>query len=360
MRIFSSTFEEVMNPKLHKLLDLYEYYANFASAWLKKNSEGGVEVDRCAEDKEVGIELLNLIPEDERWHIIGALLWQHMSRFMKHKLNSLAIFDESYSSGFSLGKLSCDPCSLDFGSDSKNIRLRENIRSASWVLAKLLKIALEHISSYHVKQLGLFLQQKVDNGFDPPTLRWLEEYRLSPRTPHEHVSQAEHIPNRKSQLSASDILWNMCADPTMILESFSLEKVNWSSYFNFKPRKGWGELYKDVREEHESEDSPNREGKVSNGSSGGEAGSPSRSVFQNGHTSLSSLQKGTRTEKEVTPFQDPKEIYKRNGELLEALCVNSINQRQAAVASNRKVSSHVPVLFSIIIRCDFLILKSSY
>ncbi|KAK9035763.1 hypothetical protein V6N11_077793 [Hibiscus sabdariffa] len=376
MRIFSSIFEEVMTPKLLTLLDLYEYYANFAYAWLQKNSEGlvlmmqpliitytnghtpyevdmlalkeilnrvsdtvtdvlvgGVEVDRCGEDKEVG-ELLNLIPEDERWRIIGAFLWQHMSRFMKHKLNSLAIFDESYSSVFSLGKLSCDPCSLDFGSDSKNIR--ENIRSASWMLAKLLKIAIEHVSSYHVKQLGLFLQQKIDNGFDPPTLGWLEEYRSTSRTLHQPLDQAKDITNSKNQLSAFDILWNMCADPTLILESFAQEKVNWSSYFNFKPCKGWDELYKDIRGEHQSEDPPNREGKISNSSSGGEAGSPSRSVFQNGHNFRSSLQKRTSTEKEVTPFRNPKEIYKRNGELLEALCVNSINQRQAAVASNRK------------------------
>ncbi|KAB2056480.1 hypothetical protein ES319_A11G105200v1 [Gossypium barbadense] len=376
MRIFSGIFKEVMAPKLLTLLDLYEFYANFASAWLQKNSEGlvlmmqplivtytsghtpyevdmmalketlnqvpdtvtdvlidGLEVDKCAEEKQVG-ELLNLIPEDERWHIIGAFVWQHMSRFMKHKLNSLAISDDSFLSGFSNDKLSsCAPLSLDVGLGNRSIR--ENIRSASWILANLPKIALEHISSHHVKQLGLFLQQKIDNGFNPPTLGWLAEYRLSSRTLHQHLGQTKDT-NSTNQLSASDILWKMCADPTMISESFAQEKVNWSSFLNFKPCRGWDDLYKDIRRENESDESQNHEGKISNSSSGGEAGSPSGSVLRNGHAFLSSWQKGTSTEKEVIHFQNPKEIYKRNGELLEALCVNSINQRQAALASNRK------------------------
>ncbi|XWS46253.1 hypothetical protein CRYUN_Cryun14cG0048700 [Craigia yunnanensis] len=384
MRIFSGIFKEVVTPKLPTLLDLYEYYAHFASAWLQKNSEGlvrmmqpllitytnghtpyevdmltlkktfhqvpdtvthntltddligGLEVDRCVEDKQVG-ELLHSIPEDERWHIIGAFLWQHMSRFMKHKLNSLAIFHDGYPSDFSHGKLSsCAPGSLDFESDRESIR--EKIASPPWILAKLLKVALEHISSYHVKQHGLFLQQKIDNGFHLPTLVWLEESRLSSRAVHQHPGQGivgEDITNNTNQLYAFDILWNMCADPTVILECFVQEKINWSSYFHFKPFKGWGEVYKDIAGEHESDESHNPEGKISNCSSGGEAGSPSRSVFRNRHTFLSSWQKDTNMEK-VTPFQNPKEIYKRNGELLEALCVNSINQRQAALASNRK------------------------
>ncbi|XP_022770599.1 uncharacterized protein LOC111313959 isoform X2 [Durio zibethinus] len=382
MRIFSGIFKGVVTQELLTLLDLYEYYAHFASAWLQKNSEGlvlmvqpllitytnghtpyevdmsalkkmshqvldtvthktltddligGLEVDRCAEDKQVA-ELLHSIPEDERWHIIGAFLWQHMSRFMKHKLNSLAISDDSYPSGFSHDKLSsCAAGSLDFESDSKSIR--EKIKSSSWILAKLLKIALEHISSYHVKQLGLFLQQKIDNGFHLPTHVWLEEFRLSSRATHQPLTQGKDITNSTNQLSGFDILWNMCADPIMITESFAQEKINWSSYFHFKPSQGWGELYKDITGEPESDESHNPEGRTSNSSFSGEAGSPSRSMFRNGHTFLSSWQKDTIMEKEVTPFQNPKEIYKRNGELLEALCVNSIDQRQAALASNRK------------------------
>ncbi|XVF33142.1 hypothetical protein REPUB_Repub17cG0142900 [Reevesia pubescens] len=388
MRIFSGIFKEVVTPEVLTLLDLYEYYAHFASAWLHKNSEdlvlmmqpllitftnghtpyevdmsalkkmslqvpdtvthktltddliGGLEVDRCAEDKQVG-ELLHSIPEDERWHIIGVFLWQHMSRFMKHKLDSLSISDDNNPSGFSHGKLSsCAPGSFDLESDSKSIR--EKIRSLSWILAKLLKIALEHISSYHVKQLGLFLQQKVDNGFHLPTLVWLEESRLSSRAPDQHLAQGKDITNNTNQLSAFDILWNMCADPSIISESFAQERINWSRYFHFKPSKGWGEVYEDITGVHESDESHNHEGRISNSSSGGEAGSLSSSVFRNGHTFLSSWQKDKNMEKEVTPFQNPKEIYKRNGELLEilcfaqALCVNSIDQRQAALASNRK------------------------
>ncbi|OMO64215.1 hypothetical protein CCACVL1_21938 [Corchorus capsularis] len=386
MRNFSGIFTEVISSKLLTLLDLYEYYAHFASAWLQKNSEGlvlmmqpllitytnghtpyevdmstlkkmsyrvadeitwktltdnligGLEVARCAESKQAG-ELLHSIPEDERWHIIGTFLWQHMSRFMKHKLDSIAtVLDDSCPSGFPYGKLSSSaPGSVDFESDSQSIR--ENTRPLSWILAKLLKVALKHISSYHVKQLLLFLQQKVDNGSNLPTLVWLEESGLSSKAQYQRLGEgivAEDIRNRTNQLSANDILWNICADPTLISESFVQEKIDWSSYFHFKPSKRWPEVYEDIRGKHENDQSHDHDGRISNSSSGGEVASSSRSLFRDGHNLQSSWHKDAHMEKKVTPFQNPKELYRRNGELLEALCVNSIDQRQAALASSRK------------------------
>ncbi|GLT84799.1 hypothetical protein SLE2022_030120 [Rubroshorea leprosula] len=88
--------------------------------------------------------------------------------------------------------------------------------------------------------------------------------------------------------------------------------------------------------EHETDDCHKNEGRLNNSSASSELGSPSRSVFQNGHTSISPWQKDSNIEKEISLFHNPKEVYRRNGELFEALCVNSIDQRQTALASNRK------------------------
>ncbi|KAK1257002.1 hypothetical protein QJS04_geneDACA024763 [Acorus gramineus] len=48
------------------------------------------------------------------------------------------------------------------------------------------------------------------------------------------------------------------------------------------------------------------------------------------------LWKASVSSKEVIYFHNPREVYKRNGELLEAMCFNSIDHQEVALASNRK------------------------
>ncbi|KAK4849046.1 hypothetical protein QYF36_020205 [Acer negundo] len=386
LRVFSGSFDEDLGLELLTLLDLYEYYVRFASAWSHRNSKslllmvqpliitytnghtpydvdmvnvknvfdqiaelvthklsidnvkGDLQTPTGVEDKKGG-ELMHSIPEDERWQIMGACLWQHMYRFMKHKLLSVTSrLDEYNFSGLSHGKLSSWVSSLT-NPESASISLTDHVSLLSLILAKLLKTVLSHISSNHVKQLASFLQQKLENGLDIPTCRWLEESSHSqPRAPYQHLNRgvvSTDIMNNKDEVAISELLWDTCADPNMISEGFAQEKINWPHYTNFKPLKGWSDINEGVKMDHEAKETYNNGGGLSSTSANGEVVSPGRSHVR-GHTFLSSWQKDTNIVNEVTPFQTPKEIYKRNGELLEAVCINSIDQRQAALASNRK------------------------
>ncbi|KAL5859510.1 hypothetical protein ACOSQ4_000806 [Xanthoceras sorbifolium] len=386
LRIFTGSFAEDLGLELLTLLDLYEYYVHFASTWFQRNSKGlllmvqpliitytnghtpydvdmanlknvfhqipelvnkklstdnvngDLQAPRCSEDNKGG-DLIHSIPEDERWQIMGACLWQHMSRFMKHKLLSVSSrLDEYNFSGLSHGKLSSWVSSLT-SPESASISMTDHVSLLSLILAKLLKSTLSHISSYHVKQLASFLQQKLDNGLDIPTCRWLAECSLSqPGALYQHLSQgvvSMDIMNNKDEIAISELLWDICADPNMISEGFAQEKINWPHYINCKPFKGWSDINEGVKMNHESKETYNHGGRLSSTSANGEVESAGRSRVR-GHAFLSSWQKDPNIASEATAFQPPKEIYKRNGELFEAVCINSIDQRQAALASNRK------------------------
>ncbi|KAJ0110941.1 hypothetical protein Patl1_00628 [Pistacia atlantica] len=362
MRNFSGylTEELIMEPLV--LLDLYEYYVHFASAWHQRNSksilllvqpllitytnghtpyevnmvnlkkifhqtaelvactpiddvEGMLQVPKIIDDKKC--DLMHSIPEDERWHIMAACLWQHMSRFTKHKLNSISVkLDDNHSTG-----------------------VMEHIRLLSLILSKSLKSTLLHVSSYHVKQLAIFLQQKIEIGHDVPTCRWLDESKLSqPGVLYPHLREGAasmYMMNNKDE-AVSELLWDACADANMIFEGFVQEKINWQHHIHSKPSKGWTHINEGVMMDHENEAAHNHGGNSSSTSAGGEVGLPGKGLFRNGHTLLSSWQKDTSIVNEVTPFQSPQEIYRRNGELFETMCINSVDQRQVVVASNRK------------------------
>ncbi|KAL5540048.1 hypothetical protein UlMin_042821 [Ulmus minor] len=384
LRIGCGSIDEDLIVKPLMILDLIEYYVNFAYVWLQRNTKGLVlmmqplimthtnghppyEVDFANLKKLLpemgewvshslshddlgngpqvsdqllenqGNDIKNSIPEDERWKIIGACLWQHMSRFMNHMLNKMSFkLDDSCFSGMLLGRLSSGPSSaIALGSDVNSSK--EQIELVSLSLVKLLKTTVATVSSYHVKQLSSYLHQKMEYGNHVRTLVWLQESsksqnKVSSEHLDQNIVQVDMINGKKE----SDTLWDICADPKMISESFAQEKISWLHLLDHKPSQGWSEIYKGIRRVDEAEETRNHEGIPGQSSATNETGSPARRVFQNGHTFLSSWQKDTTLAKEVKSFLSPKEITKRNGELLEALCINSIHQGQAAVASHRK------------------------
>lgn len=378
MRIFSSS-EDVSRSLV--ILDLFEYYIYFASAWLQRKSKGlllmvqpllitltsghtpyevdignlksilhhiaelpfnlsiddagsGHEVVKCSSHEQDGQTMLSF-SEDEKWHVVGACLWMHMSRFMKHQLHLLSIkLEDGCFSGVSHGNVSSLASSLTiFGSDS--ISRKEEIGFCSLILAKLLRTMLVHVSSYHVKLLGLFLQQEVENRLQIPTLVWMKESSLSQaKALYQDVSA--DMMNSKDELSSFDVLWDACADPRMVSEGFVQEEINLSLFFNHKSYEGWSDEYMSITGELETEDTCEHELKLGNHPSGDEIGSPSIGLFRNGRAFLSSWQKDAVMTKEVSHFQNAKVVHKRDGELVEALCINSVDERQAALASNRK------------------------
>nr|XP_015888746.2 uncharacterized protein LOC107423659 isoform X2 [Ziziphus jujuba var. spinosa] len=385
LRIICESLSKDLTLKPLMIIDLVEYYVYFAYLWLHRNSRGllllmqpifvtytnghtpyefdienlkqvlpeiaklvsqNLLFDDVGQSPQVFKGLLenhskdvtHSIPADERWHVIGACLWQHMSRFMNHKSNMMSYkLEDSFSTGLSHGKLS------PWASSSRHLEsdnsLEKQIGLVTLDLVKLLKTTLAHISSYYVKQLASYLWQKMDNGWHVITLDWLEEFSESQtKALYQHLNQEIISLDMMNGKDEYDTLWDICADPKMISESFAQEKISWLHCFDYKPSKGWNDICKVIREVDRAEETHNHEGTPSTSSATSQGGSPStsRRLFRNGQTFLSSWQKDTTVTKEITSFKSPQEIFKRNGELLEALCINSIYQQQAAIASNKK------------------------
>lgn len=347
---FCSTTEDLIMKPL-TIIDLIEYYVHLAYAWHHRNSKvllllvqpllitftnghTPYEVDmkklltqipEVAVQNNVGLQVSqernipHLVPEDERWQIISVCLWQHMSRFMQHNLNVLSynLDDDGCFVGEPHRKyFSWAPSSASLDSDGSS--LKELIGLVSLSLVKLLKPTLSQVASYHVKQLASLLQHKMDNGLRVTTLVWLEESNKSqPGALNQHLNQDNVKLDMIGERLEAVMLWDACADPKIISESFALEKIDLSHSLDHKPSNGWGTINRGIGAADKTEEIHNHEVTLNSSSPNSEAGSPAKSVFRGGHYFLSAWQKDTTITKEVTSFLNPKEIYKRNGELLE-------------------------------------------
>uniref|UniRef100_A0A1J3IBJ8 DmX-like protein 1 n=1 Tax=Noccaea caerulescens TaxID=107243 RepID=A0A1J3IBJ8_NOCCA len=171
--------------------------------------------------------------------------------------------------------------------------------------------------AYLVKQLVSPFKQNIEKPIQVPTLLGLHESRESEANFIDRAIPDAGIENEENgDLTVSVRFWKLCVDPHLVSEAFLLEKFDISEWSKFKPLEDWSDMYREVTEKNELNVPCNREG---------------RSI----HTSNSS-QRAAITANEKSAFQKPKEIQKRTGELIEALCINTINHRQAAFASNRK------------------------
>ncbi|KAF7844056.1 DmX-like protein 2 isoform A [Senna tora] len=377
LRIQFGSCSKNLMTKTVDIINLFEYYLHFSSAWLQKNSEALFlmvqpfliaqadghnphEVDivnlkklipktadlliqdslidntlECGQDMQDG-DIKQLIPDDEKWMILGSCLWQHISRFMINNLNMvLDTIDDGNLSGSSHRKYDSKASTL-LTLDSDSINLPEKIRLVSLNLCELLKTTVTHSSSYHTKQLAAFLWQKLEYNSNLMTLEWLKRPSQSEfNQNHSHEIVNLELVNRKDKNSVYQILWDHCANPKLIFDCFAQEKLNCSNYFGHLPTKGWNDMYITMTGLHKSDDMHDHGYKVSGNRSSHDVGSPVKSALQSGHASVNSHHKDTTT-RNITLFQNPRELHKRNGELLEALCINSTNQQEAAIASNRK------------------------
>ncbi|KAK7275388.1 hypothetical protein RIF29_16504 [Crotalaria pallida] len=371
-----SISEDLVTEQLYYILDLFEYYLHFSLAWLLKNSaallfmvepllvhakgHNSYKVDMvnlkkllpkiaellarnsllsniqnlamsiCAEDKQVA-DIKHSIPYDERWRILGTCLFQHMSRFMISNL--IMVLDKlengNVSGSFHREYAYRESTVTDMNSDS--ISLPEQIRLVSFRLCDLLMTTVTHISSYHVKQLAELLWQKSENNLHVRTFEWLNQSSQSESNQNQTLDILELV-NREDKYLVHQLLWDHCADPKLVSDCFAQEKLNWSNDLDHVPTKGWNDMYIIMTGQHKSGDTHDNECKLS---SSHEVGSPVKGNFLNGHAHARSNQKDTICT-DIAAFQNPKEMYKRNGELLEALCINSTDQREAALATNRK------------------------
>lgn len=358
LRIRFDSFSKNLMTKTLDIVNLFEYYLHFSAAWLQKKSEALFlmvqpflvahadghnphEVDivdlkklipkisdllvqdslvdntlKCGQDTQVA-DIKQLIPDDEKWMILGACLWQHMSRFMIYNLNMVLDTLEDGNQSGSFHRKYDSRASTPLTLDSDSINLPEQIRLVSLSLCELLKTTVTLTSSFHIKQLAAFLWQKLENDLNVMTLEWLKRPSLSEFNQSHEIVNLEVV-NRKDKFSVLQILWDHCADPKLISDCFVQEKLNWSNYLGHLPTKGWNDMYITMTGLHKTDDTHDYGWKVSSSSSSHDVGSPVKRTFQSGHASLSSHHKDTTT-RTIALFQNPREIHKRNGELLEVI-----------------------------------------
>ncbi|PWA57155.1 transducin family protein / WD-40 repeat family protein [Artemisia annua] len=337
------------------ILDLCEYYIYFASAWFQKDSKSLIlvlkpillthsnesvsfetnlknlneilpELSEWLDHKEMTVQTTSLpvndrsghvIPEHDKWQIIRASLWGLMSGFLKYQIESLP---ENLGDTYSVSppcKLSSYMSSFTL-SNHDNDSKRKQFQFVSVVLAKLLKVESGHALSYCAKQLASYMLREVRDQTNEPTILWLEDLcRSTSVTNYQGLGLGidfSRIMNNEDGLSGFDVLWSMFDDQKVLCGDFAVEYSKWSQLIKQKHSKGWSDVYKSITGELEASDNDQ------------EVLSP---VDHSGG-------KESAIKMKHTPFQKPKEVHKTNGELLEALCINSIDQQQAAIASNKK------------------------
>ncbi|XP_008437872.2 uncharacterized protein LOC103483174 isoform X1 [Cucumis melo] len=359
--------------KLLTILDLVEYDLYFTSAWLLRDSRCllkmvqlllaneqsslDVEMERLKQllsqfgeliaqnllsDVDYNHEILegvpneeyddivHSIPGDERWHIIGACLWHHVSKFIKHKLTTLTNKSKEGSfSGLTLRNLNSWVPGLSTIKSDQNDILKNMIELISTNFTSLLTIVLAQASSYQLKQLVSFLQYKLDKRLCVATVVWFEQFSKSSEHKKHHADEMYNID--MCNKGEFETLWSITSNPNLVSECFAHEKVHLLHCFDRKLSKRWTDIYNGTTR---PEETCGRECALINSSASDTTGSPGK-LLRSGRTLVSS-EKELATLDDVMPFQKPKEIYRRNGELLEALCINSVDGRQAALASNKK------------------------
>lgn len=357
LRITHGSLNNDLVPKLLTILDLVEYNLYFSSAWLLRDSKcllkmlqpllgnaqsphdidmehlmqllsqiGELIAENLLTDVDYNHQILqgmpdeksddivHSIPGDERWHIVGVCLWHHMSKFMKHKLTTLT--NKSKEGSFSsiiLGNLDTRPPNLSTNkSDWKDI-LKDVIELISMSLASLLTIILAHVSSYQLKQLISCLQYKLDQRLYVATIVWFEQFSQSLSRHDKHHTDEMYNMDMCSK-GEFETLWNIYSNPNLVSECFAHEKVHLLHCFDRKLSERWSDIYNGTTR---AEDTCTHEGALISSSASDTTGSPGK-LFRNGKTLVRS-DKELATFDDAMPLQKPKEMYRRNGELLEVI-----------------------------------------
>uniref|UniRef100_A0A803NSD3 RAVE complex protein Rav1 C-terminal domain-containing protein n=1 Tax=Cannabis sativa TaxID=3483 RepID=A0A803NSD3_CANSA len=294
------------------LKKLLPQIADFASQRLLDTDVGkGHHISRgLLEDQ--GFETKHSIPEDERWKIVGACLWRHMSKLMKHQIKKMSYkLEDSYFSDFSHG-LSSESCSVT-NSDFSDRSIEEQIGLVSLTLVEQLKATVEHVSSYYTKQLASYLYLKIEHGQHVKTLVWLEDSRSHTRAPPQNLGEDSFTLDMMNDKEGFDILWDICADPKMISESFTEEKICSLECFDHKPLKGWSEMSEGGRGVDEAEEILSQETTSGSGTVNTETGSSAKQPLRNDVSILNSWQKDTTNKQGIAPFEAPEKCSRETG-----------------------------------------------
>lgn len=306
--LYDSNFvSALVAEKIHRTFSLVEYCAYFASAWFERDikminlmmqpifnmlmdghdlkieellklldqvgkivfpfssysvKEGcsTVIVRTCLDEQSESMQ--PSLPEDKRWHIVATFLWSYFSKFFTNSVSTLCQGLE----------------------DGESVPL-------------LLKHIFSFISVFLTKQLKLYLTQKTENGLPVPTLVWLREVLMGmPSSDCLAKSSASHQTKQEELTLLFENLWKASADSELLCEGF-LKEITDDICSDLQLR-CWAEVYENIRSLSDNADgSVCTQSRSTNGSRISENGMKGKSFI----------------------FHSPKEVYLRNGELLEVL-----------------------------------------
>lgn len=287
------------------LLDRLMQAAHHECHGISINTEGGMpngslhkRQPEKSEDSSLSI--------DEKWHLIGASLWIRLSSFMKHYLTEYIEKER-----------------LELEASASDVEFKAHTSS---VAAKLVMDSLHFVSSSLVKLDASFFREKVPKNLHLSVLFWLEYKSSQPRSnknSHDQLSSIFQLANSENMEVLFNILWEISTNPVDICTAFVNEEVNCFPLNSINLTRSW----KDTQRSGE-------EYKYSVGSRNSEKGQRFiDKASSDMEISLEPTMKGLIEQKD---FQSPRELLRRNGELLEAICLNSINEQQVAIATNRK------------------------
>ncbi|CAO2835453.1 unnamed protein product [Amaranthus hypochondriacus] len=279
--------------------------------------------------------ITNITTEDEKWIILRFCLWHHLSKFVEIKLNQLS------------GKLPCDPVAntaavdSSLSSDIDGVSSFQNIIQVLTIFIETIGNTFTNLLPHLARQLAVFLRQKVEDGTSKSILVWLEEFHQStPGMLHEHLDRSTStLEVLEIGNSCPELLAQISSCPRTVDEMLAQISIKMPELIHGKVCKRWNHLRFSMSKGLEKLESYKQEGIFDGSPRYNKSKSPSSGSEQN-HNLMGSDKKEPAVTKKVVPFNNPKEIYRRTGELLEALCINSVEPQHAALASNKKGISY--------------------
>ncbi|XP_047057254.1 uncharacterized protein LOC124663619 [Lolium rigidum] len=242
---------------------------------------------------------------DEKWHLIGMSLWIGLSSFMKHHLTEF------------IGKER-----PELEASTSDVELKGLISSVG---AKLVIDSLHFVSSSLVKLHASFFRQKLSKNVHLSVPFWLEymsSQQRSEKTRHDQFAHIVQCVNTENMEVLFNILWEISANPVDICTAFVNEEVNCFPLNSTKLSRSWKDMVRNGGENKCSISSENNE--------------EGRGFIDKASSDVNTLEPKRKYLIAQNDFQSPRELLRRNGELLEAICLNSINEQHAAIATNRK------------------------
>lgn len=290
---------------------------------------------------------MQLIPADDKWRLVGVCLWDHLLSFVKKELSVY-----SYSSGDSFGKAETE---LVIG----GMNLEHLERS--------LLNALAIISAGLKRQFTWHLRQSLNTLPQNPILIWLWSMDSFVKKETQGSAFVSCTPDRHSRLELekdNNSFVHQGVDTLLTVENKKDEcleqlcqilvfhnvvcSILTSEGFTEFEHRNHGDIgyitqsakdlkVKDIIEHSIIEKQRDKESNKENTSRIKSVESEMKSFTPNSQSILDTEQRMPYPrEKTYITFQKPKDILRKNGELFEAICVNSCNPKQMVVASNRK------------------------